>query len=116
MMTFGLNRPVYSFGLGIAGSIFLFGGMCSYSPDDVRQFLGEDARILTPTEIDRVLETYPDHRIIEVLDIRDLHTITDFRLYIARDTRTWTPKDTRVFEAEDTRTFIVERPCKDGDV
>lgn len=116
MMTFGLNRPVYSFGLGIAGSIFLFGGMCSYSPDDVRQFLGEDARLLTPTEIDRVLETNRDHRIIEILEFRDLYAIQEFRTYRPIEPRFWAAKDTRIFIAEDVRTFIVERPCKDGNV
>ena len=116
MMTFGLMRPVYSFGLAVAGSIFLFGGMCGYTPEDVRQFVGEDARFLTVTDIDRILETGADHRIIEILEQRDLYTLREFRTFKPIEPRFWAADDSRIFIAEDTRTFIVERPCKDVDV
>ena len=102
MITFGLNRPVYSFGLGLGFSVLvlLSGGECAFPVEDSRDFLVKHAAEIQVQDI-RINEVY-NNRIIEVMHVNEFRVDSD---------RVTLVTDNRIFVIESDRYFIVKRDC-----
>jgi hypothetical protein len=119
MMTFGLSRPVFSFGLLAAGTLFITTGQCAFEAEDARlltaERLGlavEDVRIVTDRDYDRVMDVYQP-RILRVWDFRNFDGIDDRTLDLYNTEEEY--KLLRTFTAEDNRTYVTERHCDADD-
>ena len=103
MITFGLGRPVYSFGLLAIGTFFVLTGNCAFEAEDARVMLAEkldlpvaDVRIVEPYAWEQAL-TENEARLFYVHDFRTLHV--------------YNGQVDRTFEVEDERTHYVKRAC-----
>lgn len=106
MMTFNLNRPVYSFGLGLVFvlQVILPGGItCKIPVKDTRDFFIEHQADIAAS----------DMRILAVSDGRE-RDIGELREFRVSDNRVQLVTDTRIFIVEDDRVYFVERNCDDN--
>jgi hypothetical protein len=101
MMTFGLNRPVYSFGLGVVLTLVIGGGLsCIIPVQDSRDFLVEHANELDVTDL-RIEAVY-NGDIMDVLHVRRFEVFEDRVLLVTSE---------RTFVVESDRYFVIERDC-----
>lgn len=115
MMTLGLNRPVFSFGLLVVSTFFPHGDIrCDAEVEDLRTMEVPAFDILSAKD-NREMEFYLpfDMRVV------DNRVMMESRTHIAKaeDVRIFEVASNRYFEdEEDTRTFIVELECEDDDI
>lgn len=102
MMTFNINRPLYSFGLGV-GSVLLVTGLlaCSIPVEDSRDFLVANERDLSVTDM-RIQDVY-EGRIMRVEHVREFKVFDDRVILVTSE---------REFIIENDRTILVKR-CDD---
>ena len=103
-MTFGLNRPVFAFGLMAAGVLFISGGECGFTVEDARTLVAErmaleveDVRVVTPSAFEMVMDEFEP------------------RIFYVHDFRTFDVYNERTLIAEDERIFVTERKCDGND-
>ena len=101
MMTLGLNRPVYSFGLGLVFLLAVGGDLsCVIPVEDSRDFLVEHANELDVTDL-RIEAVY-NGDIVDVLHVRKFEVFEERVLLVTSD---------RTFVVESDRYFVIERDC-----
>ena len=101
MMTFNLNRPVYSYGLGLGFALVLTGQLsCIIPVEDSRDFLVAHQNELQVT--DMRMQTINDGRVMSVNQIREFKVFQDRVELVTSD---------RVFIVESDRYFVVKRDC-----
>lgn len=111
MMTFGLNRPVFAFGLMVGAALIVTDGECRLTADDARVLTAEhlglsvsDVRIVKPSDFDKVMRDYE----LRTFFVRDFRT---FDVYNEGDDL----DDTRTFIEDEERIFIAKRDCDGSD-
>jgi hypothetical protein len=101
MMTLGLNRPVYSFGLGLVFVLVVGGDLsCIIPVEDSRDFLVEHANELDVTDL-RIEAVYNGDT-VDVLHVRKFEVFEDRVLLVTSE---------RTFVVESDRYFVIERDC-----
>lgn len=119
MMTFGLNKPIFVFGLSGPGYILNYSGTnCRYLVEDDRAvldvsldgpFIASDAREFI-AEDDRTLTLSSEGTIQYVTDIREFSVLGE-PVLIVEDFRTFIAEDDTTSDAEDDRIIELERDC-----
>lgn len=114
MMTFGLNRPVFSFGLMVFTTFFAPGeGRCAVTVEDDRVM---DAIEYVPPEAEdfRILDNYEPR----VMKFSPYQVMIEMKSYVSRvtDDRIFEVTEVRVFEQDekDIRQFTVAE-CEEED-
>lgn len=101
MMTFNLNRPLYSFGLGLALVLVVGGGLsCIIPVEDSRDFLVEHAAELDVTDL-RIEAVYNGDT-TDVWHVRKFEVFSDRVILVTSE---------RTFVVESDRYFVIERDC-----